>query len=691
MASGNSSSVWCFFTRVTSNKSLAICNLCSKTYKTSGNTTNLSSHLKKLHSNAYQMFLDAKNKAKQAGQQMASQQVSEEDIDDPVPPTARSSTAVPSAEKRARSTATLEQFAFRVYNQSTDDPYKDPVPGTSNSSEREPRQHPGSGASGSVLSRPSTTATNNSASKGGVRETALTQSLVYMVSVDNLPLSCVEKRGLNHFTRTAVGNAYKLPSRPTLTTLLERRYHTAKVFFTEKFKAIRFLSLTSDLCTITNSSRHFLVVTLHFVEGDDIESMILGVRKLQINHTAVHISEDITAVLKEFHIPTEKVVAMATDGAANIVAACRLLLGEGRHARCTAHLYNLICEAALQDADNTVLTLLVTRVKDIVTHFKRTNGMEQLRQEQELCGIKEGLVNVLIQEILTRWNATLDMLVQFVKLAEFVAKVLAKPDHRSAPAMLTGNEIDIVSECILLLQPYKEVTEFISGESYVTASTVIPMLTCLKVAMQNTIVTSACAKALKSKLSKELAERVPNVEINQLLCKATLLDPRYKKIHFESPLIISQIIKDVSLEVNMESKRLGRSKEHSQTDQQTSVVATTGIWATHDQLAIRTGPSGSQSIIDLTVIPSELKTYLDQAVEPRKSNPIKYWRQREKMIPGLACIALKYLMVPGSSVASERAVSQVNLAVPDNRSRITAEHINQRVFLTNMDDKYWFQ
>lgn len=47
---------------------------------------------------------------------------------------------------------------------------------------------------------------------GGERHIAITQSLVYMIIKDNLPLSCVEKEGLKQFVRTACPR-YKLPSR----------------------------------------------------------------------------------------------------------------------------------------------------------------------------------------------------------------------------------------------------------------------------------------------------------------------------------------------------------------------------------------------------------------------------------------------------------------------------------------------
>ncbi|KAH0540227.1 hypothetical protein KQX54_014785 [Cotesia glomerata] len=69
-------------------------------------------------------------------------------------------------------------------------------------------------------------------------------------------------------------------------------------------------------------------------------------------------------------------------------------------------------------------------------------------------------------------------------------------------------------------------------------------------------------------------------------------------------------------------------------------------------------------------IPNELKQYLDQPLIDRKSDPIEFW---------------------ASSVASGRPASAVNLAIPDNRSRLTGDHIKERVLLMSIPDDYWFE
>lgn len=98
-----------------------------------------------------------------------------------------------------------------------------------------------------------------------------------------------------------------------------------------------------------------------------------------------------------------------------------------------------------------------------------------------------------------------------------------------------------------------------------------------------------------------------------------------------------------------------------------------------------------ESVPSSGCVPNELKQYLDQPLLERKSDPIKFWVNCRHFTPVLSDIALKYLICQASSVSSERVASMVNLAMPNDRSRLTGEHIKQRVLLMSISDKYWFE
>lgn len=123
--------------------------------------------------------------------------------------------------------------------------------------------------------------------------------------------------------------------------------------------------------------------------------------------------------------------------------------------------------------DNAPVLELANQVKSIVTYFKQSaNAMDELRAKQQ-SSKKEGAVLTLIQSVSIRWNSCLDMLERFNKLSATVAKILS--GRGNAPDMLTSSQLNVIRELITLLTPFKQATEDISGDQYVSASLAIPI------------------------------------------------------------------------------------------------------------------------------------------------------------------------------------------------------------------------
>ncbi|KAH0540240.1 hypothetical protein KQX54_014942 [Cotesia glomerata] len=128
---------------------------------------------------------------------------------------------------------------------------------------------------------------------------------------------------------------------------------------------------------------------------------------------------------------------------------------------------------------------------------------------------------------------------------------------------------------------------------------------------------------------------------------------------------------------------------HPRPAQASPEASSSSIWCRHEKLI--TLSSNRAEIPSSGSIPNELKQYLDQPLIDRKSDPIEFWVNYRHVTPVLSEIALKYLICQASSVASGRLASAVNLAVPDNRSRLTGDHIKERVLLISIPDDYWFK
>ena len=156
------------------------------------------------------------------------------------------------------------------------------------------------------------------------------------------------------------------------------------------------------------------------------------------------------------------------------------------------------------------------------------------------------------QDVLTRWNSTFYMIERFLLLRQFPSTVLIK--HAKGPPMVTASEIETLTEIIAILKPLEWVTREISGEKYVTR-------------LYERISTShELAIYLKEAILKEFEQRWSKVEFNHLLVMANLLDPRFKKVHFQDKIACSRTICFVSDAVReLTSQQKESTREFSET------------------------------------------------------------------------------------------------------------------------------
>ncbi|CAG4963344.1 unnamed protein product [Parnassius apollo] len=141
--------------------------------------------------------------------------------------------------------------------------------------------------------------------EAGQKHSEVTQALIYMICKDNLPLSSVEKNGLQKFVRT-ICPLYKLPSRKKVTHLIQNIYNTTK------------------------------------------ENLNLCAQQLSQGHTGQYIQE-CWKICEEFKIDKTKIVSITTDGGANIVSAGRLFLGDDHMIPCIAHCLNVSVDGVLRE------------------------------------------------------------------------------------------------------------------------------------------------------------------------------------------------------------------------------------------------------------------------------------------------------------------------------------------------------
>ena len=85
-----------------------------------------------------------------------------------------------------------------------------------------------------------------------------------------------------------------------------------------------------------------------------------------------------------------------------------------------------------------------------------------------------------------------------------------------------------------------------------------------------------------------------------------------------------------------------------------------------------TSPVSTQSVVD---------KYLKEPTQPRKSNPLSYWKSKQDSSPLLTALALCYLCAPPASVASERLFSSASNICTDLRNRLSTTKVEYLLFL----------
>lgn len=635
---------WEFFEKLENNE--AKCRSCHKIIKTCGNTTNLKLHIEKMHSSLLGKHSNDENTVHKTG----AKKLRKETFVKPL-----MSTASTSAERIAPDSALYE-------NSSIDSDCSFNASDISALSLRKKIFQPTLNESFRSISEFSVNGTK------GVR---LTNAILYMICKDSQPFQIVENEGFLNLMKTAAP-LYKVPSRHTFKRMLENRYEVIQNLFKNKIKDVRNVTLTTDIWTDTMQTRSFLGVTIHFLDEDRMTSVTLGVYELAESHTAEYIGRMLLQTCHEWCIDSEKVFTVVTDGGANVVKAVDISFGKKCHIICFAHLLNLVAQKSI--AKTKQLPELIASVKRIVTWFKHSVvASDELRKDSDLK---------LIQDVSTRWNSTFYMVERFLHLRSTINQIVNC--HTSAPPMITAKGIEELTEIFEILRPIEVATKEICGEDYVTSSKVIPIIRMLNLKMNNIKTNSSLGQDLKQSIISEISKRLLPSEHVQILAVSTLLDPRFKNIHFQDPIACSKAIKCVKELLNTTTETEVIEEVISCSPDTTEEF---NLWSEHYKLV---NDKNSTPFSSDHEMPSELSYFLKNPVSDLKQDPLQVWNNViGSTYPKLKKIAVKYLSTIATSTPSERLFSKAGSTLYQQRNRLKGSSLSKLLFLQSINKKYW--
>lgn len=87
-----------------------------------------------------------------------------------------------------------------------------------------------------------------------------------MIATDNQPLSLTEREGFKQFIKT-VQPLYTPPCESTITSMMDRKYKSLQIKMKTILRAQKNLTLTTDIWTETMTTKSYIGLTCHYLDG----------------------------------------------------------------------------------------------------------------------------------------------------------------------------------------------------------------------------------------------------------------------------------------------------------------------------------------------------------------------------------------------------------------------------------------
>ncbi|XP_018793493.1 PREDICTED: uncharacterized protein LOC108971703 [Bactrocera latifrons] len=197
---------------------------------------------------------------------------------------------------------------------------------------------------------------------------------------------------------------------------------------------------------------------------------------------------------------------------------------------------------------------------------------------QAAAGVPERKMLKTILDVQTRWNSTNYKLERFIKLYSYINQILL--NYSDEPLMIPSKKKDDIMEILSILSPLEAMTVQLSGEQRAPLSQVIPLVHYGLEQIVRITAKQLVAEKLKDVVLNQFDCRFGYIEHSFLLAASTLLEPRFKIIHFKDPLALPPVIKFLRTEITVADDTMETGSGSSVE----SVENEFDLWAAHKTL-----------------------------------------------------------------------------------------------------------
>ena len=330
---------------------------------------------------------------------------------------------------------------------------------------------------------------------------------------------------------------------------------------------------------------------------------------------------------------------------------------------------------------------VAAKTRRIVSHFHHSpQATHRLSEMQKTLGAPQ---HKLKNQCPTRWNSLYYMIQRLVEQREPLSAVLAS---MNSVDNLHSHEWKVAESYVQVLKPFEEVTSMMSATRYSTLSMVIPLLNVLCEKMQLTHMNDFAKEILKN-----IKNRWPDYETNELFSVATYLDPRFGQYAFTNETA-KEVAKAKILTCMFgdgETSGTDNTESNAEEVSETAVTAPTDesddigdVWTTFRKILVKNKSRSSESGKSYSLsIREQMQYELDlysriSLVEPF-SCPFQWWASNYQNFPNVSKVAKMYLAIPATSVPSERIFSKAGLVIDQRRSNLLPKHAERLICLSH--------
>lgn len=186
-------------------------------------------------------------------------------------------------------------------------------------------------------------------------------------------------------------------------------------------------------------------------------------------------------------------------------------------------------------------------------------------------------------------------------------------------------------------------------------------------------------------LKTELNKRFGNIEDNEIISQATILDPRFKKFGFinenkfdKAFLNFKSRIGNVRLP-SESTKSVQSTSVSTEMEISTPKPSTSLLWKIYEEKIDKLKSKENSTAAGII----ELDKYMQEPLINRDEDPLKWWYDRKNIYPRLYTFVLKRPCVTTTSVPCERIFSEAGQTITLKRNRLSTKKASQLVYLHN--------